>query len=166
MLKRKAPLKSRGQLKTKTPLKSKSPLKTKTGLKQGGSMNSCGQLKAKAPMKRTAMKSSPSKKLTPIQESARGKDCQVRVPGVCNFNSETTVLGHVNGAGTGTKNDDLFAAFVCSDCHSWLDGGYAQVGATRAERDLLHLQGVVRTQKIMLEEELVLIPLPGQKLAA
>lgn len=90
----------------------------------------------------------------------------MRVPGVCNFNSETTVLGHVNGAGTGTKHDDLFAAYVCSACHSWIDGGYVQTGATRADRDLLHLQGVIRTQKIILEEGLVLIPSPGQKQAA
>ena len=30
-----------------------------------------------------------------IRNSARGQDCALRIPGVCNFNPETTVLAHV-----------------------------------------------------------------------
>lgn len=81
----------------------------------------------------------------------------MRVPGVCNFNPETTVLGHLNGGGMSSKHNDMFAAYVCSDCHAWLDGGYAKT-STRAERDLLHLQGVMRTQPILVELGLVVIP--------
>ena len=79
------------------------------------------------------------------------------MPGVCNFNPETTVLGHVNGGGMGDKNSDIFAAYVCSDCHAWLDGGYVFT-ATRAERDLLHLQGVFRTQPVLIELGLLVVP--------
>jgi len=60
------------------------------------------------------------------------------------------VLGHLNGGGMGDKNSDIFAAYVCSSCHSWLDGGYVQT-STRDERDLLHLQGVIRTQPVFIE---------------
>lgn len=97
------------------------------------------------------MKKKPPTKLTKIQASAKGKDCRVRVPGVCNFNPETTVLGHLNGGGVGAKHNDIFAAYVCSDCHQWLDGGYATKGATREDRDILHLQGVIRTQSVFIE---------------
>lgn len=29
-----------------------------------------------------------------LRKEARGRDCQVRLPGICNFNPETTVLAH------------------------------------------------------------------------
>jgi hypothetical protein len=138
-------------------LQRKTPLRSKTPLKSGAPMKSGGQLKSRAPMKRTAMKKTPAPKQTEIQKSARGQDCTVRVPGVCNFNPETTVLGHLNGGGMAAKHHDVFAAYVCSDCHAWLDGGYVKT-ATRAERDLLHLQGVIKTQPILMELGLIIVP--------
>ena len=63
-----------------------------------------------------------SKKLT---DSAKDKDCTVRIFGVCNYNTETTVAAHLGGAGMGTKASDIHIAYCCSDCHSWLDGGYS-----------------------------------------
>lgn len=92
--------------------------------------------------------------MSKITKSARGEDCQVRVPGVCRNNTETTVFAHLNGGGTGTKHLDIHGAYACYDCHSWLDGGYAKT-ATRDERDLLHLQAMVRTQIILYEKELI-----------
>lgn len=35
-----------------------------------------------------------------LRKTARGRECQLRVPGVCNFNPETTVLAHYRLAGT------------------------------------------------------------------
>ncbi len=131
-------------------MKSGGPIKRSTPIK------SDGQAKPRSPIKRTAMKKTPRLKQTKIQESARGKDCTVRVPGVCNFNPETTVLGHLNGGGMAVKHSDIFAAYVCSDCHAWLDGGYVKT-ATRNERDLLHLQGVIRTQPILMDLGLIII---------
>ena len=55
-----------------------------------------------------------------LRDSARGQDCQVRLP-ICNHNPETTVLAHLNGGGMGTKHSDLMAAFACSKCHEILD---------------------------------------------
>ncbi|HCN8935740.1 TPA: DUF1364 family protein, partial [Escherichia coli] len=41
-----------------------------------------------------------------LRKAARGRECQVRIPGVCNGNSETSVLAHIRLAGlcgTGIK---------------------------------------------------------------
>jgi len=94
-------------------------------------------------------------KQTAIRKSARGQTCQVRVPGVCNHNPETTVLAHMNGAGMGAKAADHEAAYACSACHEWLDGGYVQQGCSRADRDLAHLFGVIRTQRILIDMGLI-----------
>lgn len=60
---------------------------------------------------------------------ANGEDCTMRVPGVCNFNTETTVLAHSNslkdGKGKGYKGNDHSGIFACYACHTWLDQGRA-----------------------------------------
>ena len=89
-------------------------------------------------------------------ESARGQTCQVRIPGVCNWNPETTVLAHLNGAGFGTKQFDIHGAFACSDCHAWLDYGYA-LNNVRAVRDLAHLLGMHKTQIIMIKSGVLVL---------
>lgn len=65
-------------------------------------------------------------KMTPIRKAARGEDCQILIPGICNGNPETTVLCHDNrlksGKGMGLKAPDTEAAFGCSCCHDVLDG--------------------------------------------
>ncbi len=38
--------------------------------------------------------------MTDFKKEARGRDCQIRIPGVCNFNPETTVLTHYRMSGT------------------------------------------------------------------
>lgn len=50
-----------------------------------------------------------------LRKEAKGRECQVRLPGVCNFNSETTVLAHYRMAGlngVGMKPDDIFGLGV------------------------------------------------------
>lgn len=50
-------------------------------------------------------------------KAARGRECQVRIPGICNGNHETTVLAHIRMAGlcgTGIKPPDLIATIACS----------------------------------------------------
>lgn len=96
-------------------------------------------------------------KTSKIRESARGKSCKVRVPGVCNGDPETVVLAHLNGAGVGRKAPDHHGADACCACHEWLDGGYAQQGCSREYRDLLHLEGVIRTQDRLIEEGFITI---------
>lgn len=55
------------------------------------------------------------------RDAARGQQCTMRLPGVCNGDPETTVLAHRNGAGMGMKAPDHDAADVCSNCHRCLD---------------------------------------------
>jgi hypothetical protein len=63
--------------------------------------------------------------MSKLRDAARGQPCQVRLPGICNFNPETTVLAHYRLAGTcgtGIKPPDLLGAWCCSSCHDVVDG--------------------------------------------
>ncbi|XUU45854.1 DUF1364 domain-containing protein [Serratia nematodiphila] len=88
-----------------------------------------------------------------LRKEARGRDCQIRIPGVCNFNPETTVLAHYRLAGTcGTaiKPDDTQAAWACSACHDEVDRRTRLIDANEAR--LMHAEGVMRTQEILRKE--------------
>ena len=89
-----------------------------------------------------------------LRKEARGRECQIRIPGICNDNSETVVLAHYRLAGTcgtGLKPDDLQAAIGCSNCHDAIDGRI-KTDYTRDELRLLHAEGVFRTQAIWKNE--------------
>lgn len=78
----------------------------------------------------------------------------VRSP-MCNRDPETTVLAHVRQigiSGMGLKAPDLLGAWCCSGCHSYVD---QETKANRETRELLLLRAVMRTQKVLLDEELV-----------
>ena len=91
-----------------------------------------------------------------ITNSARGEECQVRIPAHCNFNPETTIPAHLNGGGMGTKHNDAFIAYCCSDCHNVLDG-HVTANFTQNEIKLMHHEGVVRTQYILIEKGLITV---------
>lgn len=78
-----------------------------------------------APAKRSTLKTK-GPRMTPIRKSARGEECTLQIPGVCNSNPETTVLCHSNaladGKGMGLKAPDTAACYGCSACHDVLDG--------------------------------------------
>jgi hypothetical protein len=79
----------------------------------------------------------------------------VRLPGICNFNSETTVLAHIRLSGVsgmGMKSPDLIGAWACSACHDEIDGRTNRSGLTRDELRLAHYDGMVRTI-VQLEKE-------------
>ncbi|WP_032169413.1 nuclease domain-containing protein, partial [Escherichia coli] len=51
-----------------------------------------------------------------LRKAAKGQICQIRIPGYCNHNPETSVLAHYRLAGTcGTaiKPHDMQAAIAC-----------------------------------------------------
>ena len=91
-----------------------------------------------------------------LRKAARGRECQVRIPGVCNGNPETSVLAHIRLTGlcgTGTKPPDLIATIACSACHDeidrrthFVDAGYAKECAR---------EGMARTQVIWLKEGVI-----------
>ena len=92
--------------------------------------------------------------MSKISKSAWGEECMVRIPGVCNFTPETTVLAHLGGGGMGRKKPDYHAAYTCSSCHDALDGR-VQTPYTRDELELMHRQGVERTQDKLMEKGLM-----------
>ena len=85
--------------------------------------------------------------MTDLRKYARGKPCQVRLPG-CDGGGETTVLAHYRLAGycgTGLKPADLaFGAWCCDPCHAKIDGRVMS-NMTREDLRLAHAEGVMRT---------------------
>jgi len=84
-------------------------------------------------------------KLT-LRNSAKGQDCQVRIPSTCNYNPETTVLAHLSEGGIGMKGADLHATFACSACHDAIDGRATNKVYTRNEIGIMANDGMKRTQ--------------------
>jgi len=95
--------------------------------------------------------------MTKIRESARGQECQIRVPGICNGDPATTVLCHLSGGGMGRRRNDLAAAYGCYECHNCVDGRDHQSSdpITILERKLYFYEAVIRTHEILLEKGLI-----------
>lgn len=89
---------------------------------------------------------------TDLRKLARGQECQIRIPGICNGNPETTVLAHLRQAGiTGVaqKSPDLLGAWSCSDCHFYTE-------SRPNDRDRrAFLEGVMRTQYELIKQGIV-----------
>ncbi|WP_145494968.1 DUF1364 domain-containing protein [Yersinia massiliensis] len=88
-----------------------------------------------------------------LRKEARGRECQIRIPGVCNGNNETVVLAHYRLAGTcgtGFKPSDEQAAWGCSACHNECDRRTRLIDGDTAR--LYHAEGVMRTQNILRKE--------------
>lgn len=100
--------------------------------------------------------------MSKITESARGEECQVRIPFVCNFNLETTVWAHANGLaagkGRGLKSPDALGTYACSACHDVIDGRRIVPGMSHDEIQLAFHQGHQRSFIKLLEKGLVICP--------
>ena len=68
----------------------------------------------------------PNARMPKLRAAARGAECMMQIPGVCNHDTTTTVLAHSNGGdagrATGYKGHDWLAVHACSDCHDFYDG--------------------------------------------
>lgn len=94
--------------------------------------------------------------MTDLRKLAKGRECQVRLDGICNHNPETTVLAHYRMAGTcgtGIKPNDLQGAWACSDCHDEIDRR-TRILESEFVR-LCHAEGVMRTQAILIKEGVI-----------
>lgn len=92
--------------------------------------------------------------MTNLRKAAKGRECQIRIPGVCCGDNETTVLCHLGGGGMGRKRHDIHGAIGCYLCHDVCDG------RRRADipQDILKLwflEAVIRTQEIWIDEGLI-----------
>ena len=94
--------------------------------------------------------------MSKITKSARGEECQIRIPGICNKNQETTVFCHLNGYGMGGKHADLFGSYGCSACHDVVDYR-TEPGYNRHYVKKCFYEGVFRTQQILIDKGLVKI---------
>lgn len=82
-----------------------------------------------------------------LRELARGRECQIRLPG-CLGGGETVVGAHYRLAGlcgTGLKPSNLLIAWACSHCHDGADQRRKIEGYTRDMLRLAHAEGVMRT---------------------
>ncbi|OOF53855.1 DUF1364 domain-containing protein [Rodentibacter genomosp. 2] len=85
------------------------------------------------------------------RKEAKGRECQVRLPGICNFNPETTVLAHYRlHSGVALKPDDIQGAWACSACHDECDRRTRKMDTEYVR--LAHAEGVFRTQAILRRE--------------
>lgn len=98
--------------------------------------------------------------MSKITESARGEDCQIRIPGICNFDPATTVWCHGNGSAAGKgmwmKAHDILGAYGCSSCHDVYDRrAPVPDGMTYVEVKLYFLEGLMRSLLILARKGLV-----------
>ena len=96
--------------------------------------------------------------MSKITRSARGQQCQVCMPGICNGNSETVVFAHyrlAGSCGTGIKPSDLLGAYACSACHDEADRRKTILDVETAH--LYHAEGVLRTQLLLNSQHLIQI---------
>jgi hypothetical protein len=90
--------------------------------------------------------------VTNLRKEARGRGCQVRLPGICNHNSETVVLAHVRLigiSGFGTKSPDILGTWACSACHAYADSHHDD------ETNAAFANGVYRTIAQLVRESVI-----------
>ena len=91
-----------------------------------------------------------------IRASANGEECHVRLIGICNGRTDTTVWSHWPGLdadrGMGLKSVDVAGAYTCAACHDAVDGrthmgpGYDR-GAIAMGWMLGHLRSLVTLER-------------------
>ncbi len=99
--------------------------------------------------------------MSKITESARGEDCTIRIPGICNFNPSTTVWCHANGSaagkGIGMKSHDLLGAYGCSACHDAYDRRVQRLTYSREQIEIAFWQGHARSLVKLIEKGLIVV---------
>ena len=86
-----------------------------------------------------------------LRKEARGRECQIRIPYICNGDPDTVVLCHLPLGAMVGKSLDIHAAYGCSACHDAFDGRSNTDYPTELLKLSLH-EAVIRTQKILVEE--------------
>lgn len=76
-----------------------------------------------------------------LRDSARGQECTLRLPGICQGGTETTVLAHMPSMiglkGFGMKVPDYWAARACFACHEFVGRRPTLRTADRSDVELL-----------------------------
>lgn len=94
-----------------------------------------------------------------IHAHANGQKCQN-----CGADDGTVVFAHSNmaehGHGRGIKSHSLFGAFLCHNCHSWLDQGKGRDPSgiwqgDRIDKREMFLKAMFKTQVILLRDGVI-----------
>ena len=96
-----------------------------------------------------------------LRKLAKGKDCQIRAYGVCNFDPDTTVLAHVRRAhvaGTGQKPPDIIGVWACGRCHDLIDKRERFGSPVAMPIDTLILEGLCRTLNELVKLNAIEVP--------
>lgn len=98
--------------------------------------------------------------MSKIRESARGQECQVRIPGVCSHDPAKTIWSHYSGQaggkGVGRKSIDEAGAYACTACDSVYDGQSKRpAGMSRQDVDLAWADGHIRSLVILKQKGLI-----------
>lgn len=104
------------------------------------------------------MNKKPRIKSKALRESARGEDCLLRIPGVCSWQPDETILAHnpytMGNNGIGIKTDDLFSIYACSKCHDCIDRlEYVEIDPDQLE--LMARRAMQATQLKFIEKGLI-----------
>lgn len=94
-----------------------------------------------------------------LRTIAAGRECSLRLPGVCNYDPTSTVLAHIrrgNTAGGGQKPADINAVPLCSACHDAFDGR-TRTSYSRHELDAEMLRAHCQWLDWLAKEEIILV---------
>jgi hypothetical protein len=98
--------------------------------------------------------------MSKITKSANGQRCQIRLPGVCQDSAGVVwchAIGQAAGKGIGMKVPDLLGAYGCSSCHDIVDRRRFVKHLTRMEIEHAFYEGVMRSQRILIDDGVVKI---------
>ncbi len=88
-----------------------------------------------------------------LLDLACGMPCLLRIEGVCNGRTDTTVACHSNlaihGKAGARKADDCWSCWGCSACHWWLDRGPADALVKEAAFLAAHLLQVREWERVL-----------------
>ena len=94
-----------------------------------------------------------------LEKLARNQPCYLRLPTICNGNSETTVLCHIrrgNVGGTSIKPSPVCAVPMCFDCHNAYDSR-TRTSYSRDELDSEALRALVQWLDYLWRHEYLIL---------
>lgn len=97
--------------------------------------------------------------MSKLRESALGEECLVRIPTVCKFQPEYTILSHypgmAGGRGRSIKSVDLASAYCCTACDAVIDRqAKPPAGMTYQDCLVAWMEGHMRTLVRFIEKGL------------
>lgn len=95
-----------------------------------------------------------------ITQSAKGQECQIRIPHGLHHDPETVVWCHANGSaagkGIGMKSASMLGAYGCFHCHDIVDGRRKPpLEWTRDDVRLAFWEGHARSICILIERGII-----------